>query len=143
VLRAWHQSGANADPPPKAEPRRPVLAGISDEALHAALHRAVEASSLRAVAEQVGMTHGGLHLYLQGTGRPRERTLRMLREWYLREADRWEGPDEQTARAAIAVLVEGLPASEQERALGEISVVVRNAYERAKISPPEWLAAVG
>ena len=143
ALRAWSRTGAGEQIPPRAQvPRPPVLEGIGDDVLRAALRRAAEESTLRGVAAQVGMTHAGLQRYIEGRTRPREATQRKLREWYLREAGNWTGVEEGTARAAIAVLLEGLPPAEQDRAVAEMAAVVRDAYERVKISPPGWLAKV-
>jgi len=144
VLVEWYQAYGNVPLSRATEPpREPVLAGIGEDALRAALRRAVDASSIRIVAEQVGLTPRGLQLYMDGEGRPRDLTLRKLREWYLREAGTWTGTREGTARAAIAVLVDGLPRAEQDRVAGEIADAVRGAYERVKLSPPQWLAKMG
>lgn len=143
ALRAWYLAGAGEHVPTLVTaPPVPVLAGIGDEALRAALRRAIRESTLRGVAAQVGMTAAGLQRYIEGKTRPRDLTLRKLREWYLREAGNWTGTGESVARAAIAVLLDGLPAAEQDRAAAEITAVVRGAYTRVKISPPEWLAKV-
>lgn len=143
ALRAWYRTGAGEQIPPRAQaPRPPVLEGIGDDVLRAALRRAAEETTLRGVAAQVGMTHAGLQRYIEGKTRPREATQRKLREWYLREAGSWTGVDEGTARAAIAVLLEGLPPAAQDRAVAELAAAVRDAYERVKISPPGWLGKV-
>ncbi|HET7463559.1 MAG TPA: helix-turn-helix transcriptional regulator [Longimicrobium sp.] len=143
ALREWYRSGASEQLPPRAQAARPpVLEGIREDVLRAALRRAAEEITLRAVAGQVGMTHAGLQRYIEGKTRPRDATLRKLRAWYLREAGNWTGTGEGTARAALAVLLDGLPPAEQDRAAAEISVLVRNAYARVQISPPEWLAKV-
>jgi transcriptional regulator with XRE-family HTH domain len=141
AIRAWFEAYANEPLPPKPRPPRPrPLAAIGDDALRAALERAVATASLRSVAEQVGITHQALHLYIRGESRPREVTIHKLREWYLRQAPTLPGTDRATARAVIAVLVKGLPPDEQDRATEEISSVVRNAYARAKLEPPAWAA---
>lgn len=142
ALREWYRSGASEQIPRAPAPRPPVLEGISEDVLRAALRRAAEETTLRGVAEQVGMTHAGLQRYIEGKTRPREATQRKLREWYLREAGNWTGLDEDTARAALAVLLEGLPPAEHDRAIAELAAVVRDAYARGKISPPGWLAKV-
>lgn len=143
ALRGWYESAAGDHLSlPAQPPRPPVLEGIGDDVLRAALRRAAEETTLRGVALQVGMTHAGLQRFIEGKTRPREATQRKLREWYLREAGNWTGLDEGTARAAISVLLEGLPAAEHDKAVAELAAVVRDAYDRVKISPPRWLAKV-
>ena len=114
-----------------------------DDVLRAALRRAVAASSLRTVAEQVGLTHRGLQLYINGESRPREVTARKLRDWYVREGVSAGGVTAETARAAVDVLLADLPAAEKSRATSELLELVRQVYTRAKMNPPEWTETVG
>jgi len=110
----------------------------TDEVLRASLRRAVAASSLRTVAEQVGITHRGLQLYITGESRPRAVTARKFREWYVRDASAYGGADEVTARAAIDVLLAGLPEDGKGRATVGLIDVVRQAFRHAKMDPPDW-----
>jgi hypothetical protein len=63
-----------------------------------------DASSLRSVAREVGITPMGLRAFLRSEGTPQARTVRKLNTWYaLRMAThRPEGEDE--ARAALTIL---------------------------------------
>jgi hypothetical protein len=114
-----------------------------DDVLRAALRHAVARSSLRTVAEQVGLTHRGLQLYITGESRPREATTRKLREWYVREASAQSGADESTVRAAIDVLLGGLPEGQKDRAAARLMDVVRQAFSEAKMEPPQWTGMGG
>lgn len=114
-----------------------------DDVLRAALRNAVTASSLRTVAEQVGLTHRGLQLYITGESRPREATVRKLREWYVREASTRPGADETTVRAAIEVLLGGLPEGKKGRAAAQLIEAVRQAFSEAKMEPPDWIGKSG
>ena len=141
ALRAWHREGAHKSvPSPAQSPRPPILDGIGEDVLRAALLRATEESTLTEVAGQVGMTPAGLQRYIRAKARPREATQRKLREWYLREAANWAGPDSGVARAAIAVLLEGMPAPDEHRTSVAVAALVRDAFLGANISPPRWLA---
>jgi hypothetical protein len=122
-------------------PTKHPLAGISDADVRAALERAIATSSLRAVAEQVGLTHRALQLYIRGETRPRDITVRKLREWYLREAGNLPETGEATVRAAVAVLLESVPAHLHERVAQQIRLVVRQACSEAEVAPPAWTAA--
>ncbi|HET7460880.1 MAG TPA: hypothetical protein VFJ82_06520 [Longimicrobium sp.] len=114
-----------------------------DDVLRAALRDALEKSSLRTVAEQVGLTHRGLKLYITGVSRPRAATARKLREWYVREASAHAGADETTARAAINVLLGGLPEGQKGRAAAKVIEAVRQAFSEAKMEPPDWIGRSG
>jgi hypothetical protein len=109
----------------------------SDEVLRAAVRTAVQSSSQRIVAEQIGLTHRGLAKFMDGSS-PRENTRRKLREWYVREASAHAGPDEATARAAIDVLLRGLPDGVRARTAARLMEVVRQSFSDAKMNPPEW-----
>lgn len=113
-----------------------------DDVLRAALRRAVAASSLRTVAEQVGLTHRGLTLFITGESRPREVTARKLRDWYVREGVNAGSVTTDTARAALDVLLADLPVLERNRATVAILEAVQQAYRRAKMNPPEWIESI-
>ena len=72
--------------------------------LHAAVRRAVERSSIRDVARQSGMSHGGVHNIVAGTtNRTNGATIRKLRDWYLRQ---WAGGGDGLTPEVAAYLVE-------------------------------------
>lgn len=111
-------------------PRLPV------SVLRTAAQRAVDATSLRTVAEAIGMSHPGLSKFLAG-GEPRPATVRKLVEWYVRHA----APlDEDTTEAALALLLHSYPESERERVRRGLLDVLRAGYERTGTKPPGWLA---
>lgn len=114
----------------------------SDEVLRAAVRTAVQSSSQRIVAEQIGVTHRGLAKFMDGSS-PRENTRRKLREWYVREASSRATADEATIQAAMDVLLRGLPEAEKDRATAGVIETVRQAFRAAKIDPPEWTRKAG
>lgn len=88
--------------------------GPSVTTLRRAASRAVDASSLRAVAKSLGMSPSGLQKFLDGA-RPREATRRKLQLWYARE-----GSGQVSTVAAIAaldVLVADLPPDARPQAI--------------------------
>ncbi|HEX5726595.1 MAG TPA: hypothetical protein VFX98_14060 [Longimicrobiaceae bacterium] len=95
----------------------------------------VRATSLRAMARQVGMSPTGLEKFIQG-GTPYAAGRRKLFEWWGRERGK-EGP-----AAALAALVGDLPAERREPALRALVEALRALYEAQGGCPP-WLEALG
>jgi hypothetical protein len=90
------------------EPRVPVAH------LRAAVRDAIERTSARAVAREIGMSAPSVRDFAAGSA-PRPSTIRKLTMWYLRyweETGRGE-LDARTAQAAITLLFEHVPAAER------------------------------
>ena len=116
-------------------PRGPVPV----EVLRDAAQRAVESTSLRYVAAAVGMVPSGLENFLSGAP-PRARTVRKLREWYVRNAAGIGEASHETAKAAFAVLLDGIPpGADREAVLREILEVIVGAHVANRTEPPRWL----
>jgi hypothetical protein len=116
----------------------PDLPHVPLAAIREAARRAVAETSLRAVAKRVPMSPMGLQHFINGT-HPYRSTLRKLTAWYVnRGASRGEF-SEETARAALSILLDGLP--EERRAAARASLLDRLAstYEAAGAAPPGWL----
>ncbi|HET7464070.1 MAG TPA: hypothetical protein VFJ82_22630 [Longimicrobium sp.] len=137
-LREWYQ--AQKSERPRTEIGSPPLGSLTMDVLRAAVHRAIEEHSLRAVASQVGLSPAGLRLVITREASPYSGTLRKLRDWYLREAGRRTPGDEATIRAAIDLLLGELPAGERGRTAQEMMDALRHGYQRAEIQPPAWFA---
>lgn len=105
--------------------------------LREAAQRAVDASSLRAVAEAVGISHPGLMKFLDGS-EPHPATLTKLMRWYLRASA--VPLDEETALAAIELLVRSVPEPERERVRAGLLDVLREGHRKRGNDPPPWLA---
>ena len=117
-------------PPPS--PHVPV------EAIREAARRAVAEASLRAVARSIPMSPMGLQHFVNGT-RPYRSTLRKLTAWYVnRGASRGEF-SEQTARAALAILLDGIPDEQQGVVRAALVEQLAEHYRQAKTDPPAWL----
>lgn len=108
------------------------------EAIRAAAEAAVEATSLRSVAAQIGLSPTGLRNFLQGRS-PYSATVRKLNAWYLKHAAQRHAFTDEVVEAAFAVLLEGLPEearpSAAQRVLGALDEGHREAHSR----PPAWL----
>jgi hypothetical protein len=117
-------------PPPS--PHVPV------EAIREAARRAVAEASLRAVARSIPMSPMGLQHFVNGT-RPYRSTLRKLTAWYVnRGASRGEF-SEQTARAALAILLDGIPDHQQGEVRAALLEQLADHFRGAKTELPAWL----
>lgn len=111
--------------------------GVRVEAIREAARHATQATSLRAVARQVGMSPMGLKHFLEGR-RPYKATLRKLTVWFIAHGlQRGVGPD--VIRAAISLMLEGLPADGHEPGEQALLAVVAQMHRRAGTQPPAWL----
>ena len=99
----------------------------------------VHATSLRAVARQVGMSPSGLEKFLAG-GMPYTNTRRKLMEWWYREGA--EAPMDLSAdgvAVALGTLVRDLPPDRRERTLRELVGTLRELYASQGAPCPPWL----
>ena len=103
-----------------------------------AAERAAERSSLRQVSREIGMTPPGLQAFLDGTT-PQARTLRKLREWYVREAAASRDVSEESIRAAFALVLDGVPEKKRGAGVWNLLAVVEKVYEDAGEKRPEWM----
>ncbi len=110
-------------------------------ALREGVRRAVAASSLRAVAEQVGLTHRGLALFLDGS-KPRRGTVRKLTAWYVSRPSDAEPIAPDVAKATLTFLLTGIPEATIERAVRDVAASVRLAFVEAGVHPPAWIDSV-
>jgi hypothetical protein len=110
-----------------------------------AVRQAVKRSSIRDVAAQAGLSHGGLHNLINGkTDRINGATIRKLRAWYLRE---WAaGGDSLAPEIAEYVLVEQvlapIPANVRAGAALELVRSLERIYDSHDAPHPAWLSAV-
>jgi hypothetical protein len=112
--------------------------------LLAALRLAVERSSIRDVAVRAGISHGGIHrLMTDQSSRIYGKTLRKLRQWYLRE---WAAGDDSLTPDVAAYLVEqGLAAispGDRKAAALELVHALERIYASYDTPLPAWLGVV-
>ena len=141
LLRDWYHGNAHLPLPGPVARHEDPLAAIPEEEIREALRLRIQETSVRRVATEIGITHGGLQLLIDGETRTQDRTRRKLRTWYLRQrAETGGGTDEDTARAAIGLLVDFLPAAARARAAAAILRAVRQESSEAAVPPPAWAA---
>ena len=112
------------------------------EAIRQAARLATEATSLRAVARAVGMSPMGLKHFLDGR-RPYSATLRKLNVWFVSHAQEQQlGFPEEAARAALALLVDGIPESGRDEAASAVVEDLWRMHRQFGSRPPAWLTAL-
>jgi hypothetical protein len=110
------------------------------EFLREALRRRVEQTSIRQVALEVKMSHGGIYNQLLGKVAPYGKTLSKLRAWYL---EQWvqggEGLSAEAARYLIEQMLGSIPRALRVRATLELLDGMEVLYRRYGLPPPAWL----
>ncbi|HSU14031.1 hypothetical protein [Longimicrobium sp.] len=99
----------------------------------------VQATSLRAVARQVGMSPTGLEKFLAG-GTPYTRSRQKLQDWAERETGRPSSDlTLEGVEIAIGALVRDIPAEHRVEAIARLVRTLRAVYQGQGTSPPDWL----
>jgi hypothetical protein len=100
----------------------------------------VQATSLRSVARQVGMSPSGLDKFLSG-GMPYQKSRRKLFDWLHRERNNL-GADLTVdgIAAALTSLVRDLPPERREAALHALLHTLNGLYTSSAETSPAWLA---
>ena len=99
----------------------------------------VQATSLRAVARQVGMSPSGLEKFLSG-GTPYTRSRQKLQEWWDREGARPRSElSPEGIEVAVGALVRDLPAEFRAEAVQRLVRALRDVYAEQGAVPPAWL----
>lgn len=136
-LRAWyavHAAGSGCGLP-GATSWRTIAPPV--EMLRDAARCAATARSTRAVAREIGLTPPALGRFTAGLTKPHPSTVRLLRRWYLRgAADSHVSPD--IPRAALRVLLEGVPERLKALASARMADAVRGVVSEEGVEPPGW-----
>jgi hypothetical protein len=111
------------------------------EAIRQAARLATEATSLRAVARAIGMSPMGLKHFLEGR-RPYSATLRKLNVWFVAYASQEMGFGEDAARAALALLLDGIPEEGRDEAAEMLLDDLWRTHRHFGSRPPGWLTAL-
>jgi hypothetical protein len=120
---------------PQPDRRTPV------DAIRQAARLATEATSLRAVARAVGMSPMGLKHFLEGR-RPYSATLRKLNVWFVQHSVQQTGFTEDAARAALTILLDGIPDAGRGRAAAMVLDDLWRTHREFGSRPPAWLTAL-
>lgn len=116
--------------------------GASLERVREVLAARVDATSLRQVAREVGMSPSGLQNVLAGAD-SYSRTRRKLERWYVRETARFEAPlDPHAISAALHLLTRDLPPGRRRPTVERVIDALEEAYTAAGRPAPPWLREV-
>jgi hypothetical protein len=107
------------------------------EALREAARNATYESSLRHVAQRVGMSPEGLRKFLDGST-PTQQTRRKLLVLVGRDPLAEERTEYPSARAALSRAVAHLPAASRAAAVDELRAVVARRSRAAGVPVPGW-----
>jgi hypothetical protein len=100
-----------------------IMAELDLDAIRTSIQERVKKTGLRRIARQVGMSASGLDKFLRGAV-PYEKTRAKMVAW----VTRLEGGDERSAEdVLIDELVSSLPEARQEKARGDIVLVLDRA----------------
>ena len=108
--------------------------------LREALRRRVEKTSVRQVAAEVKMSHGGVYNLISGDVAPYGKTLTKLRAWYLDQSARGEGTlNVEAARYLVEQLLAAVPSSLRAAAGAEMLDKLEALFDRFEVPLPAWV----
>jgi AcrR family transcriptional regulator len=108
------------------------------------VRQAVARTSIRAVAKESGVSHGGIYNFVNGrTRRLYGTTLGKLRDWYLRQwASGADGLTPDVAAYLVEQVLAAVPPGERGGAALELVHALEGIYARHGAPRPVWLSAV-
>lgn len=113
------------------------------ETLRAFVREESERTSVRQVAEAVGVGRTTLQNFIHGETSPHPRVKRRLATWYLAETERAAADrTEDTYAAALDVLVAGLPEEPREQARATLVEILERVHALLGVPLPEGLRAL-
>ncbi|MBV9110841.1 MAG: hypothetical protein JO306_15630 [Gemmatimonadetes bacterium] len=108
--------------------------------LREALRKRVEKTSVRQVAAEVNMSHGGVYNLISGDAAPYGKTLTKLRAWYLDQTARGEGTlNVEAGRYLVEQLLAAVPPSLRAAAGAEMLDKLEALFERFEVPLPPWV----
>lgn len=120
----------------------PLDPSALDAQLRAAVSAAVERTSLRGVARDVGLSPTGLGKFLNGS-QPYPSTRRKLERWFAAQAA-GNGADLGSGDAlhVVRVLLHDLPPDAQPAAEERLIAALESVYAGSSLGVPAWLRAL-
>jgi hypothetical protein len=114
---------------------------ISVSVLRGAVRDAIDRTSSHVVAKAVGLSAPGIREFANGA-EPRSATIRKLTAWYLRQRDSGsDAPvDAETAEAAIAFLLEHIPAQNRDDVRAALIQLIDREGRQVGAPEPAWLS---
>ncbi|WP_420129740.1 hypothetical protein [Longimicrobium sp.] len=99
-----------------------------------------EITSIRSVADEVGLGRSTLHKFILGRTNPQPRVRRLLGLWYLDKVEK--AHDIDVARpyaAALQILLSEIPQERRRAAENEVLDALAQTHSQSGATPPRWL----
>lgn len=107
-----------------------------------AVDRAVQASSLRAVGDEIGISAMAVRSFILEENEPQPRTLRKLRAWYADYAASHGNVGEPEARILLALLLAFYPKASHLRVQRNFLDERERDYRESGMEAPPWIATL-
>ncbi|HEX2211514.1 MAG TPA: hypothetical protein VHG93_27760 [Longimicrobium sp.] len=99
-----------------------------------------EITSIRSVADEVGLGRSTLHKFILGRTNPQPRVRRLLGLWYLQKVE--QAHDIDVARpyaAALQILLSEIPQERRRGAQQEVLEALAQTHSQSGAEQPRWL----
>ncbi|HEU4559417.1 MAG TPA: hypothetical protein VFS20_16280 [Longimicrobium sp.] len=106
------------------------------------VRRRAEQTSVRHVAGELAMSHGGVQNLIRGNARPYGKTMAKLRRWLLAQSAGEAGMSAAAAHYLIPEMLSLIPGERHDRACLEFVGELESLFRRYDTAPPEWLVDV-
>lgn len=117
-------------------PRVPI------ERIREAAAFAIEATSLRKAAKEIGLSPSGLKDFVEHERQPYKSTRKKLYEWYLKHGRHYGATHPDVAGAAIEILAQDAPEARRPKIETAFIDAAEAIYGAEKLPPPAWIAAL-
>lgn len=99
-----------------------------------------DVTSIRQVAEEIGISHSALHKFVTGRTVPQRRVRRLLGPWYLQVIETAHEVDVARPYAgALDTLLAGLPEAQRTATSGKLLANLEGGWAEAGAARPRWL----
>jgi hypothetical protein len=102
-----------------------------------------DVTSIRRVADEIGISHSALHKFVTGRTDPQRRVQRLIGLWYLDVLETAHDIDVARPFAnALDTLLAGVPDVQREATAARVLAGVELGYTEAGEPPPRWMEAL-
>ncbi|HEX6038387.1 hypothetical protein [Longimicrobium sp.] len=107
-----------------------------------AVTRAVQASSLRRVGDEIDISAMTVRSFIHEGNEPQARTLRKLRAWFADHAAQWAAAGEHEARILVDLLLNFYPKAVHVRVERNFLDERERSFRELGLEPPAWIATL-
>jgi uncharacterized Zn finger protein len=98
-----------------------------------------ELTSVRQVADEIGLGRTTLHNFISADTMPHPRVRRLLALWYLREKEKESASEEKTYAAAFEILVNSVPPESRDEWRVALATKLAELHAAPGAELPAWL----